>query len=167
MKNPSSNTTWAELTKSQTAERFGISNKPTPSHAANLVHICQTVFEPCREFVGGPLHISSGYRSRALNNKIAGSSKTSDHLTGNALDLDCDHFGNGDNASLFRFILDNLSFSQLIWEHGDNPLTSKKSEPQPAWVHVSRFKDESLNTGDVLVATKDAAGRTIYRKYVQ
>jgi zinc D-Ala-D-Ala carboxypeptidase len=167
MKKPSPHTTWAELTKSQTAERYGISNKPTPSQAANLVHICQTVFEPCREFVGGPLHISSGYRSRALNNKIAGSSKTSDHLTGNALDLDCDHFGNGDNASLFHFIRENLSFSQLIWEHGDNPNTSKKSEPQPAWVHVSAFVDESLNTGDVLVATKDAAGRTIYRRYVQ
>jgi hypothetical protein len=167
MKKPSQNTTWAELTKSQTAERYGISNKPTPSHAANLVHICQTVFEPCREFVDGPLHISSGYRSRALNNKIAGSSKTSDHLTGNALDLDCDHFGNGDNASLFHFIRENLSFSQLIWEHGDNPNTSKKSDPKPAWVHVSAFVDESLNTGDVLVATKDAAGRTIYRRYVQ
>lgn len=167
MKKPSQNTTWAELTKSQTAERYGIDNKPTPSHAANLVHICQTVFEPCREFVGGPLHISSGYRSRALNNKIAGSSKTSDHLTGNALDLDCEHFGNGDNASLFHFIRENLSFSQLIWEHGDNPNTSKKSDPQPAWIHVSAFVDESLNTGDVLIATKDAAGRTIYRRYVQ
>jgi hypothetical protein len=167
MKKPSPHTTWAELTKSQTAERYGISNKPTPSHAANLVHICQTVFEPCRKFVDGPLHISSGYRSRALNNKIAGSSKTSDHLTGNALDLDCDHFGNGDNASLFHFIRENLSFSQLIWEHGDNPNTSKKSEPQPAGIHVSAFVDESLNTGDVLIATKDAAGRTIYRRYVQ
>lgn len=167
MKNPSAHTTWAEVTKSKTAERYGIDNAPTPAHKANLLAICQSIFEPCRESIGGPLHISSGYRSRALNNKTPGGSLTSDHLTGNALDLDCDHFGVGTNAELFEFIKDNLQFSQLIWEHGDNPMKTNKAEPQPAWVHVSFFKDQVKNKREVLVASRDAAGRTIYRRYVR
>ena len=167
MNRPSPHTTWAEVTKSKTAERYGIDNAPTPTHKANLVAICQSIFEPCREFIGGPLHISSGYRSRALNNKTPGGSLTSDHLTGNALDLDCDHFGIGTNAELFEFIKDNLQFSQLIWEHGDNPMKTNKAEPQPAWIHVSFFQDQTKNKREVLVASRDAAGRTIYRRYVR
>jgi zinc D-Ala-D-Ala carboxypeptidase len=167
MKRPSTNTTWAEVTKSKTAERYGIDNTPTPTHKSNLVAICQSIFEPCREFIGGPLHISSGYRSRALNNKTPGGSLTSDHLTGNALDLDCDHFGIGTNADLFEFIKDNLQFSQLIWEHGDNPMKTNKADPQPSWVHVSFFQDQAKNKREVLVASRDAAGRTIYRRYVR
>jgi len=167
MNRPSPHTTWAEVTKSKTAERYGIDNAPTPTHKANLVAICQSIFEPCREFVGGPLHISSGYRSRALNNKTPGGSLTSDHLTGNALDLDFSDIGIGSNAELFEYIKDNLQFSQLIWEHGDNPMKTNKAEPQPAWIHVSFFQDQTKNKREVLVASRDAAGRTIYRRYVR
>ena len=35
------------------------------------------------------------------------------------LDLDADVFGVCTNAEIFRFILNNLTFDQLIWEFGD------------------------------------------------
>ena len=56
----------AELTKSQTATRKGIDNKPTLDHIENLTELCTHVLEPTRRNFGKPMVISSGYRSEEL-----------------------------------------------------------------------------------------------------
>lgn len=119
-----------EVTKSATAKRLGIDNTPTPEHLANLKLLAEKIFEPIRKHFGKPIFISSGYRSKALNEATPGSSATSQHCSGEALDLDQDSAGTGvTNRQVFDFIKDNLEFDQLIWEYG--------TDNNPDWVHVS------------------------------
>jgi hypothetical protein len=139
-----------ECSRSVTASRLGIDNNPPLEVRDNLREICSKVFDPCREFVGGPLAIASGYRCPKLN-KAVGGSKTSEHMLGQALDIDCDTFGGKTNAELFYFIKDNLDFNQLIWEFG--------TDKNPEWVHVSYSRLH--NKKKVIKATK-VKGKTIY-----
>ena len=146
----------AEVTKSDTAKRKGISNEPTPEHLENLKTICTDVFDKVREHFGVPIYISSGYRSAALNKAIGGSS-TSDHNLGRALDLDQDGHGNGvTNMEVFEFIKDNLEFDQLIGEF-------QRADGNFDWVHVGYRK--GANRKQILVAYRDAAGKTKYKPF--
>lgn len=141
----------SEVVHSDNAKRLGIDNSPTAEHLENLKTISVEVFDKVREFVGGPLFISSGYRSKALNDATPGASKTSDHSTGCALDLDCDRFEGKKNSEIFNYIKDNLEFKQLIWEFGNSA--------EPDWVHVSYKK--GANKKQILRAVK-RNGKTIY-----
>jgi hypothetical protein len=139
-----------ECSRSVTASRLGIDNNPPLEVRDNLREICSKVFDPCREFVGGPLAIASGYRCPKLN-KAVGGSKTSEHMLGQALDIDCDTFGGKTNAELFYFIKDNLDFNQLIWEFG--------TDKNPEWVHVSYSR---LNNKKKVIKATKVKGKTIY-----
>jgi hypothetical protein len=139
-----------ECSRSVTASRLGIDNNPPLEVRDNLREICSKVFDPCREFVGGPLAIASGYRCPKLN-KAVGGSKTSEHMLGQALDIDCDTFGGKTNAELFYFIKDNLNFNQLIWEFG--------TDKNPEWVHVSYSR---LNNKKKVIKATKVKGKTIY-----
>lgn len=144
----------AEVTRSDMAKRKGIDNSPTPEHLENLKVICSEVFDKVRVYFGVPLHISSAYRSDALNKAIKGS-KSSDHCNGRALDLDQDGHGNGvTNADVFNYIKDHLEFDQLIWEFG--------TDKNPDWVHVGYRK--GANRKQILKAVK-SGGKTSYVPY--
>ena len=147
------NLSLAEVTKSATAIRMGIANTPSATHLIALKEVSKNIFQPCREHFGKPLAVTSGYRSEALNEAISGSSKTSQHSKGEALDLDADVFGGFSNAELFNYIKDHLDFDQLIWEFGNNN--------NPAWVHCS-YKTRG-NRNEVLIAIK-TNNQTTYRK---
>ena len=123
----------AELTKSQTATRKGIDNKPTLDHIENLTELCTQVLEPTRRNFGKPMVISSGYRSEELCEAI-GSSKNSQHAKGQAADFEM--FG-VDNKELAKYIKNNLVFDQLILEFY-NP-----DDPSSGWVHCSYSKEEN------------------------
>ena len=146
------NLSLAEVTKSATAIRMGITNTPSATHLIALKEVSKNIFQPCREHFGKPLAVTSGYRSEALNEAIGGS-KTSQHSKGEALDLDADVFGGFSNAELFNYIKDHLDFDQLIWEFGNNN--------NPAWVHCS-YKTRG-NRNEVLIAIK-TNNQTTYRK---
>jgi zinc D-Ala-D-Ala carboxypeptidase len=141
----------SEVVHSDSAKRLKIDNNPTDEHLENLKTLSVEVFDKVREFVGGPLFISSGYRSEALNKATPGASKTSDHSVGCALDLDCDRFEGKKNSEIFNYIKDNLEFKQLIWEFGNSA--------EPDWVHVSYKK--GANKKQILRAVK-RNGKTIY-----
>lgn len=136
----------AEMIRSDSAKRLGISNQPLPEHLDNMKILAINVFEPIREHLGVPIYISSGYRSEALNKAIKGS-KSSQHCKGQAMDIDMDGSGLISNKDVFEFIRSNLQFDQLIWEFGDTN--------NPDWVHVSYAE---RNRGQVLKAIKK--GRT-------
>lgn len=123
----SKNLSLAEVIRSETAKRKGISNMPTEAHIENFKKLAEKVFQPIRDHFGVPIHISSGYRSEALNKAIKGSS-SSQHCSGEAIDIDMDGTAIK-NAEIFNFIKDNLEFDQLIWEFG--------TDTNPDWVHVS------------------------------
>lgn len=150
----SKNLTLKEVIKSGTAKRKGIDNTPTAEHLQNLKIIAEEVFQPIREHFGVAIGISSGYRSEALNEAIGGSS-SSQHCRGQALDIDADMYGKITNSEIFFYILNHLSFDQLIAEFID--------DGQPAWVHVS-YVDKVENRKQALIATK-RSGRTEYLPY--
>ena len=142
----------AEFTRSESAKRHGVSNEPTPEHLQNLITLCEKVLEPIR-IKFGPINISSGYRSKALNHYIGGS-LNSQHCEAKAADIDMDGMGGASNTEIFNYIKDSLDFDQLIWEFGDNN--------KPDWVHVSY--NEAKNRKQILRALK-VNGKTVYAPY--
>jgi len=144
-----------EVTKSATATRLGISNEPTIAHLEALKCVARDIFEPVRKHFNVPIAVTSGYRSKELNDAIKGSSR-SQHCHGQALDIDADVYGGVTNAEVFHYIKNHLNFDQLIWEFG--------TDEEPAWVHVSHIGNGEVNRGEVLKAYKDG-GRTKYKKF--
>jgi len=143
----------SEVTKSDTAKRLGIDNNPTPEHLANLKLIAENIFEPIRKHFDKPIFLSSGYRSKALNSAVPGSSSTSQHCSGEALDLDQDGKQTGvTNKMVFDYIKNNLNFDQLIWEFG--------TDSNPDWVHVS-WESTGKQRKMILKATR-VNGKPVY-----
>ncbi len=151
MEKISKHISFKEAIKSNTATRLGIKNTPDDYQVSNMVNIAVNLFEPLREFVGGPIKINSFFRCEDLNRAIGGSSR-SQHCEGRAIDLD-DTFGHKTNAEMFDYIKDNLDFDQLIWEFGD--------DNNPDWVHVS-FISFDENRKRCLKAER-INGKTTYR----
>jgi hypothetical protein len=147
----SPNLNLAEITRSDTAKRHGIDNTPTAEHLENFKLLADKVFEPIREHFKTPIFISSGYRSKALNDFIKGS-LSSQHCKGQAIDIDMDG-SNGEvtNRMVFDYIKNKLDFDQLIWEFG--------TDFNPDWVHVSYVK--SGNRKQKLKAVR-SGGKTTY-----
>ena len=108
----SNNLLLAEVTRSETAKRKGISNMPTAEHIENFKKLASNIFQPIREHFGKPIIISSGYRSAELNKAIGGS-LSSQHCSGEAIDIDMDGT-DITNAQIFYYIKDNLNFDQII-----------------------------------------------------
>lgn len=147
-----------EVIKSASALKLGVSNAPTPEHEENLKAIAGAIFEPLRVNFGKPIYVSSGYRSEAVNAALGETAaRKSQHLTGEALDLDQDGQDTGvSNREVFLWIRDNLPFDQLIWEFGD--------DTNPQWVHVSYTQDRPRR-GEVLRASKSASGAVAYVRW--
>lgn len=140
----SKNLTLAEVIRSESAKRNGIDNFPTPEHLENLKKLAVNIFQPIRDHFKTPIIISSGYRSEKLNRLVPGTSITSQHCSGEAIDIDMDGT-KIKNKQIFDFIKDNLEFDQLIWEFGDIF--------NPAWVHVS-YESSGKQRKQVLRAIK-------------
>lgn len=142
----------AEVIRSESAKRNGISNMPPPEHIANLKLLAENIFEPIRANFRCPILISSGYRSEELNAKIGGAT-TSQHSFGQAIDIDMDGTSYGvTNSQIFNYIKDKLPFDQLIWEFGN--------DINPDWVHCS-YSDRHRK--EVLIGYKQN-GTTHYKK---
>jgi zinc D-Ala-D-Ala carboxypeptidase len=143
----------SEVTRSETAKRNGINNTPTQQHIDNFKLLAENVFEPIRNHFGCPIRISSGYRSIELNRAIKGS-LTSQHCSGEAIDIDMDGSASGvTNRMVFDYIKDNLNFDQLIWEFG--------TASNPDWVHVS-YESTGRQRKQILKAIR-SNGKTIYQ----
>jgi hypothetical protein len=145
----------AEVTKSDTAKRRGVSNMPTEAHIANFKLLAENIFEPIRNHFGKPIFISSGYRSAELNKAIGGAA-SSQHCQGEAIDIDMDGRPGGvTNKMVFDFIKDNLNFDQLIWEFG--------TTANPDWVHVS-YESTGKQRKQILRAVRNGS-KTSYVPY--
>lgn len=145
----------SEVVRSESAKRKGISNMPTDQHIANFKVLAEKIFEPIRAHFRCPIIISSGYRSKELNAAIGGS-LTSQHCSGEAIDIDMDGTPNGvTNKMVFDYIKNNLDFDQLIYEFGNSE--------NPDWVHVSH-ETSGKQRKQVLKASR-VNGKTIYSPY--
>jgi zinc D-Ala-D-Ala carboxypeptidase len=149
----SKNLSLTEMIISDSAKRAGLSNMPTEEHLANMKKLAVNVFQPIREHFNEPIHISSGYRSIQLN-KLIGGVASSQHSTGEAIDIDMDG-STISNAQIFDWIKHNLVFDQLIWEFG--------TDANPDWVHVS-YESTGKQRKQILKSIKKH-GATVYIPY--
>jgi hypothetical protein len=143
--------TYAEAIHSNTAKRKGIDNTPSEAQVTAMKLLAEKIFEPLREWVGGPIKVNSFFRSEALNESIGGAS-SSQHCKGQAIDID-DVYGKKTNADMYHWIQTNLDYDQMIWEFG--------TDMQPNWIHVS-YVSEEKNRNKCLKAYKEH-GRTKYK----
>lgn len=115
-----------ELVASNTARMKGIDNTPDKEIEARLVQLAQQVLQPLRDSYGKPIKISSGYRCQALNKAIGGVS-TSQHLKGEAVDIN-----NGQIENKKLFLLASKMIKEGVIEVGQ--LIDEKGYK---WLHIS------------------------------
>lgn len=145
--------TYAQSIKSATAVRKGIANEPTEAQYNNMVLVHNHIYLPFIEHFHRVIPVSSFFRSEKLNTAIGGS-KTSQHKSGQAIDLDCDGLGLGlTNKMLFDWGIKNLDFDQAILEAPDE-------HNNPSWCHFS-YVSKDKNRKEVLRMIKKN-GKTIY-----
>ena len=114
--------------------------------------LAEKVFQPLREWVGGPIKVNSFFRSPELNTAIGGVA-SSQHCKGQAIDID-DVYGCKTNAEMYAWIKENLNFDQMIWEFG--------TDMNPNWIHISYVSEED-NRNRCLKAYKDDMNKTKYK----
>lgn len=142
--------TYNDGVASHTAKAYGLDNAPNPVQLQKMEDVCEFILEPIYEFVGGKPKIESFLRVKKVNAKTPGASLNSQHINGEAVDLDDDYYidsvhfkgvklGTSSikyndirNSDVFYFIAERLDFDQVIWEFGDGK--------EPGWVHVSYVK---------------------------
>lgn len=130
-------------------------NKPNATELTNIIFTANQL-EQIRAMLGGPLAVTSCFRSEAVN-KAVGGSPTSAHRYGLAADFTCASFGSPrDIVNLI--IKSGIEFDQIILEF---PSTSN---PGGQWVHIGFSKDKPRK--QVLTAKKTDGGKTVYLKGV-
>lgn len=146
-----------ELTRSETAARYGIANIPDAAGIELLRRCCVEILEPVRAHFGRPVRVNSGYRSPAVNAKIPGSSNTSEHTLCRAVDFEVDGVSNYDTA---RWIADGGlgGFRQLILE------AYTAGQPTSGWVHCSLRRPDRPREVLTMQRQRRADGRvkTVY-----
>ena len=132
----------AELTRSDTALRYGLDNRPGPRETARLVRLAREHLEPLRRRFG-PLAVLSGYRSPLLNWYVS-LSRASRHCRGEAADIRPLKAGVS-LGEVMAFAQANLACQELILEG------------RPRWfIHLS-CNLEGRPAGKLML--EDAAGR--------
>ena len=131
-----------EFTASPTALKHGLTNVPPPEAVENLRALCVHTLEPLREAIDLTVIISSGFRTKALNNLLVHSSSTSQHMRGQAADF---YVGKGSREELIKafhqILIDpKIDFDQLIL--------------YPRFIHVSYVSKERNRRG-ILLARSD------------
>lgn len=127
----SENFSLAELCKSSTALRCGITNTPGDAQVKALELLTKNILQPVRAHYDVAFIPSSGFRCLELNRQIK-SKDTSQHTKGEAVDFEVPGIS---NLELAKWIRDNLEFDQLILEFW------KEDDPHAGWVHCS-YKEE-------------------------
>jgi len=117
-----------EFERSQMAERHNIDNTvKEESVYKNLQLLCEHVLEPVRNHYGIPFSPNSGYRCLDLNRRLK-SSDTSQHVSGQAADIELPGVSNYD---LGIWIKNNCEYDTVLLEF------YKEGIPSSGWVHVS------------------------------
>ena len=105
-----------EATRSNLAARLGIDNEPNPTQLQNIRWAAANLMDPTREEFGA-LYVSSWLRVPELNDRIPGSSSTSAHPQGFAVD-----FAPKIATTLYSIVQwvseSGLPFDQVIYEYG-------------------------------------------------
>ena len=154
--NISDHKTYEEAIRSKKAEELGIDNFPDSHQLANMIITATKLFEPVRTNFDVPIYVASFFRSKELN-KVIGGSSTSDHMTGEAMDVDASEYGRLTNKNIFEYVKDNLDFDQLIAEN----VTDNKWADF-GWVH---FSYKSVDNRNEVLLSEMLNGKMKYYTY--
>ena len=148
----SKNFTLKELTKSSTGERLGIDNSVKDQETlVNLCALTHNILQKVRE-EHGRTTVNSSFRCLDLNRAIKSSDK-SQHVKGEAADIECPAL---DNFLLAKWIASNVDFDMVLLEFYTQGI------PDSGWVHVS-YKADGNNREKELTAVK-VKGKTVYKE---
>jgi len=147
----SKNFSLQELLRSNKALELDIENKPNAQQLINLVYTAQ-MLESIRAEVDAPVYVTSGFRTKALNDVIS-KSTTSLHMQGLAADI---YVKNMTATTLFGLIKSSsVNYSRMILEF-------PKSKTG-GWVHIeSNGVLPSTNKRHLLAERKN--GKIIYTR---
>jgi len=124
-----------EMTASVTAGRLHIDNSAPVFVIANLRKTSE-LLEQVRALLGGPVIVSSGYRSPELNRAVGGAA-TSAHVQGLAADFICPRAGDPLHVCQ-KIAASDIEFQQLIFEG--------------TWVHIAAPPEGTAARRQVLTA---------------
>lgn len=133
-----------EFTRSRTATKRRIDNSVPDTLKPNLKKLAYAL-ERVRSAVGGPIVITSGYRSPALNTAVKGSTRSA-HCHALAADIHTPMMDCRQLAKLIR--ASNIPFDQIIYEG--------------TWVHFGLAKHGEEPRREVLSAVFEPGKRTRY-----
>lgn len=122
--------TYEEATISPTALRLGINNTPSEVVLTKMKLVAEKCFETLRKWYSKPIKVNSFFRCDELNKAVKGS-KTSQHVTGEAIDITAG--SKTENKKLFDWLCANVEFDQCINEY------------DYSWVHISYKKNNCRN----------------------
>ena len=134
-----------EFLRSETAARMGAELKPPTVVIDNLRELCLHILEPIRAAFG-PVFVSSGWRPLWLNAQVGGS-RTSDHITGLAADINVFDFKPIKMCKAIAAM--DLPFKQLICEFDQ-------------WVHISYDPLMGQEPKRQILTARKRDGRTVY-----
>lgn len=140
--------TKAEFEHSNTAIQRGIQNVMDSGQTQKAIDLCENVLEPLRKHLGVPIKLNCGYRS-PLVNKAVGGAKMSQHILGEAVDVDLH------SRETFEWIINNLEFDQAIFEFG--------TDENAGWFHLSYRKGRNRKQA---LRAKKVNGKTVYVPFV-
>lgn len=102
---------------------------PFKENAQRLADIAQTI----RDYLGCPVLVTSGYRSQSKNAILAGASKTSQHLHGEALDLVPNCLDSDGLDDLFRALVDG----KIKLPHPTSQIIRESDGKGGEWLHIA------------------------------
>lgn len=133
----------AELTASK--KYPNVANVPNQDQVLALEALCENVLEPLRLITQKPIIISSGFRSPELNKLVGSKAKRSQHMDGEAADIECPGIRNDD---LWHIITNRLQFDQCIAE------MLSETNGQQGWIHVSYSRYKNRNEKLSFIGTR-------------
>lgn len=139
--------TLRELTRSEYAARHGLDNTPPAEIIPKLQHVAEGL-ERIRALIEAPISVQSGYRAPKVNAGVGGSN-TSQHMKGEAADINAVGYSPRKLAELIRKAQAVVQFDQLLLECPDS---------QAPWIHVSFVIDRAPR---LQVLTKTHSGYQI------
>jgi len=131
-----------EFTRSSTATQQDITNEPPLAVIYKLQTLCQTVLQPIRYLWGGPIFVTSGYRSKQLNQAVGGATD-SDHIYGCAADIRSRSDDKTTNKALFDLIVSMI-------KSGEIEVKQLIDEKNYDWIHISYQDGRTTKRNQIL-----------------
>lgn len=150
---------WREMTRSDTAVRLGLSNKPNAAERENIIYTAKQL-EKIRAYASEKngkdtgIIVTSCFRSQIVNARVGGSSSSA-HRYGLAVDFDIVGYTSAQTANLLKEMRQKglLSYDQNILEY--------PKLGAGAWVHVG-FKHGGRGHRLQDLTANKVRGRTVY-----